>query len=215
MHVNSTWSFKVWAIAVSRKQLLLKIKLTYSDSVFYFTVSLTLKDSMIYLLKCIIWIHGLQLLTVNGNLCTDLGRLWTGVSREDWLYPQNTEQAAPLFCYRELNWCSRSPQVLVPLQAGNSLQYILTSLCNPCLVVMLYNNLLLPEQWFPGALTVRVFAGEAFPSNKTLSPDKLLHQMNHEFVWACFFLLPLLLLKYSQEGQLIFMEPWPLARWYP
>ena len=43
MHLNSTWSFQVRAIAVAWKELFLKVELAYSVSAFYFAVYTTLK----------------------------------------------------------------------------------------------------------------------------------------------------------------------------
>lgn len=152
-----------------------------------------------------IWIHGLQPPTVNGSLCTDLGRLWTAVCREDWLCLQSTEQAAPLFCYWELNSHSRSPQVLVPLQVGSRFHmYILTSLCNPCLVVMLCKQPSLPEQWFPRAL--RAFAGEAFPPNKQYCMSWQMTLVKE--LWIC---VGLFLFATSAAWTILGKVNWPLS----
>lgn len=89
----------------------------------------------------LVWIHGLQPPTVNGSLCTDLGRLWTAVGREVGFVSRMLHKLHPSPVPPELTSWSHSPQVLVPLQVGGRFpMYILPSLCDPCLVVMLYEQ---------------------------------------------------------------------------
>jgi len=147
---------------------------------------------------------------------SDLGRLWTAVGREHWLCLQNTEQAPPLFCYRELNSCSHSSRVLVPLQVGSRFHLcILTSLCNARLLVMLYKQPSLPEQWFPRALTQSFCRGSVSSQQTVLYP--LTNGSSKRIVNLCGFvsLCYFCCLKYPLEGQPTFIEPWPLARWHP
>lgn len=217
MHINSTQTFRVWAIAVAWEQFFQKVELTYSVSAFYFAVHIASKH-------CNSPLGSQQSFGSTGynshgerSLCTDHGRLWAAISREACSVPgmlsklhpnsrpcgaQVTDSFTPGSCsppkWKQV-FCVH-PSIPVPSLPGSNTY----------------------EQLFSTTEVVSYsFSSERFCRRSISSQQIVLYLLTDNFsnriVNLCGFvsLCNLCYLKYCQEGQLTFIEHELLARWHP